>query len=147
MQIVNYQNYTKRLDCSVDGVNYMKTSVKSNWLIRTHAGSLCSRAHGMQNGLIKNNSIKASSELNSKSAAYLGRLRHMQHWCAKYNNHNQWLQMDLKRSSKVTGIAIQGGEIVHWWVTRFLVLSSVDGIAFAVYKEWSSDKVSIFRKF
>ena len=102
----------------------------------------------MQNGVIKNGAIRASSELNSRHAAYLGRLRRIQRrgwasaWCPKYNNHNQWLQVDLRRSSKVTGVAIQGREDAHWWVTRFLVLSSVDGVEFATYREWSSDKVN-----
>ena len=86
--------------------------------------------------------MKASSEYNARYSARMGRLNRGTVWVSKYNNRNQWLQVDLGRSMKVTGIATQGHGTTHWWVTQYLVLHSQDGIAFATYREWSSHKVT-----
>lgn len=114
---------------------------------------MCDRPLGMQNGRIKNAAIKASSQYNSKHASYLARLgrvrrgRLMGAWSAKTNNHNQWIQVDLSRSMKVTGIATQGREEANQWVTAYYVLYSSDGVKFAKVKDWwDVVKVSIWSR-
>ena len=88
---------------------------------------LCNGVLGLQNGRLKNKQITASSQWPGLYA-WRARLHHGQAWCARYNNHNQWLKFDFLRPIKVTGIALQGRSNAHQWVTRFLLYSSQDNI-------------------
>ncbi|CAH3022884.1 unnamed protein product [Porites evermanni] len=103
---------------------------------------LCDRALGMQSGRIRNRAIKASSQWDNNHAAYLGRLKRLRRgklmgaWSARHNNYNQWIQVDLRKSMKVTGVATQGREETSQWVTAFYVLYSSDGVKFAKVKDW-----------
>lgn len=96
----------------------------------------------MQNGRIKNAAIRASSQWDKNHASYLARLgrlrrgRLMGAWSAKRNNYNQWIQVDLSRSMKITGVATQGRAEAAQWVTAFYVLYSSDGVKFAKVKNW-----------
>ena len=62
-------------------------------------------------------------------------------WVAKHNKRNQWIQVDLGGSMKITGIATQGHETKRWWVTKYLLLHGQDGVNFATYRKWSRLKV------
>ena len=96
----------------------------------------------MQSGRIKNAAIKASSQHDKNHASYLGRLKRLRRgrlmgaWSARHNNYNQWLQVDLGKAMKVTGVATQGREEANQWVTAFYVLYSSDGVKFAKVKDW-----------
>ena len=94
--------------------------------------------------------MTASSSYNNLHAPFLGRLhrakrgRYVGAWCARHNNHNQWLQVDLGRTMKITGIATQGRQDADQWVTAYWVLYSLDGFHFAQVKEWwSALKVNV----
>ena len=97
---------------------------------------------GMKNGKIKNRAVTASSFLNNYHAPWLARLRRIRRgryvgaWVSRYNNHNQWLQVDLGRTMKVTGIETQGRQDSSQWVTAYYVLYSSDGVYFAQVKHW-----------
>ena len=103
---------------------------------------MCDSALGMQNGRIKNAAITASSQWDKNHAPYLARLgrlrrgRLMGAWSAKRNNHNQFIQVDLLRSMKITGVATQGRAEAAQWVTAFYFLYSSDGVKFARVKHW-----------
>lgn len=103
---------------------------------------MCDRALGMQSGRIKNAAITASSKWDKNHAPYLARLgrlrrgRLMGAWSAKRNNHNQFIQVDLLRSMKITGVATQGRAEAAQWVTAFYFLYSSDGVKFAKVKHW-----------
>ena len=96
----------------------------------------------MQSGRIKNAAITASSQWDKNHASWLARLGNMRRgrlmsaWSAKKNNYNQWIQVDLHRSMKVTGLATQGRYEAAQWVTAFYVLYSADGVKFAKVKNW-----------
>ncbi|KAJ7387988.1 hypothetical protein OS493_040576 [Desmophyllum pertusum] len=81
----------------------------------------------------KNRAITASSSYNNFHVPWLARLHRAKHgryigsWAAKHNNHNQWLQVDLGRTMKVTGINTQGRQDSHQWVTAYYVSYSSDG--------------------
>ena len=47
-------------------------------------------------------------------------------WVAKYRNTRQWLQVDLRRPAKVTGVATQGRHDYSQWVTRYTVSYSLN---------------------
>ena len=96
----------------------------------------------MQNGRIKNAAITASSQWDKNHAPYLARLERLRRgrlmgaWSAKKNNHNQFIQVDLLRSMKITGVATQGRAEAAQWVTAFYFLYSSDGVKFAKVKHW-----------
>ena len=86
--------------------------------------------------------MTASSSYNNLHAPFLGRLhrakrgRYVGAWCARHNNHNQWLQVDLGRTMKITGIATQGRQDADQWVTAYWVYYSLNGVQFSRIKEW-----------
>lgn len=103
---------------------------------------MCDIALGMQSGRIKNAAIKASSQWDNNHASYLARLKRLRRgklmgaWSSRHNNYNQWIQVDLGKPMKVTGVATQGRAEANQWVTAFYVLYSSDGVKFAKVKEW-----------
>ena len=68
----------------------------------------------MENRLIKDAQITASSEWDSNHAAIQARLNFKEGggkyggWSARYNNANQWIQVALGSYTKLTVIATQG---------------------------------------
>ncbi|CAH1802433.1 unnamed protein product, partial [Owenia fusiformis] len=84
--------------------------------------------------------LTASSVWNSVHSANRGRLdtpdlgedRGRGCWMPDQHQHNtkQWIQADLGRVMKVTGVIIQGRNGEDYWVTLFRVLYSTDGLNF-----------------
>lgn len=106
-----------------------------------------SKPLGLQNGRLRNSKITASSELNNKHAAWLGRLGRQKQgsyagaWVARVNNYYQWIKFDLSRPMKITKVATQGRADYNEWVTRYIISSSLDGIHWAIHRFKSQDKV------
>ena len=104
---------------------------------------------GLQNGRIRNSAISASSRWNRYHAAWLARLkrpkrgRYAGAWCAKVNNHQQWLQVDFRVPKKVVAVATQGRHDYNQWVTLYYLRFSVDGTYFATYRKNGKKKVSL----
>ena len=100
------------------------------------------RPIGLQNYRIKNAAITASSQWDQNHAPWLARLhrsrrgRFMGAWSSRRNDYKQWLQVDMGRSMKVTGIATQGRQDADQWVTAYYVYISSDGVNFAKVKHW-----------
>ena len=96
---------------------------------------------------LSNSKITASSEYNKHHAAWLGRLGRVKHgsyvgaWCARHNNHNQWIKFDFSRPMRITKVDTQGRHDADQWVTRYLLSSSLDGIHWQIYRFKSQDKV------
>lgn len=109
--------------------------------------SACSNPLGIKNGRLRNSKITASSEYNKHHAAWLGRLGRARRgsyvgaWCARHNNHNQWIKFDFSRPMKITKVDTQGRQDADQWVTRFQLYSSLDGIHWQIYRFNSQDKV------
>ncbi len=90
----------------------------------------------MEDGRIADSQITASSERGSNHAAQYARLNYMLPsgipggWSARWNNLNQWIQVDLPTRAYVTGIITQGREFRNsqFWVTRFKVRYSNNGV-------------------
>lgn len=107
---------------------------------------------GLQNGRIRNSAISASSRWNRYHAAWLARLkrprrgRYAGAWCAKVNNHQQWLQVDFRVPKKVVAVATQGRHDYNQWVTLYYLRFSVDGTYFATYRKNGKKKVSLRNK-
>ena len=104
----------------------------------------CMTALGMQNGMVSDNHISASSIWNKGHRAANGRLHfHAGNgrtgaWSAKHNNKNQWLQINLGQRMKITRVATQGRQDANQWVTKYTLSYSDNGVVFTKYKGVSS---------
>ena len=101
----------------------------------------------MESGAILDSQISASSEWASNHAAQQARLHFAKTvhitgaWSARSNNLNQWLQVDLLNTTRVSGVATQGrnGCLCDQWVTKYKLQYSEDGQTFKFYRR-SGDK-------
>ena len=90
---------------------------------------------------IPNGQVRASSEWDPNHAAIQGRLHYIPPpgkqggWSARYNDANQWLQIDLGALFRVTGVATQGRHNHDQWVTKYKLQYSDDGVTFTSYME------------
>ena len=106
----------------------------------------------MENRLIKDAQITASSEWDSNHAAIQARLNFQAGggkqgaWSARSNDANQWIQVALKSYIKLTAIATQGRNGGSQWVTKYQLQYSDDGVNFHYYKAsgQSSPKVKAY---
>ncbi|CAH3032295.1 unnamed protein product [Pocillopora meandrina] len=97
---------------------------------------------GMESGAIFDSQITASSLFNDNVAASNARLHfkgsenplRRAGWVAGVKNTNQWLQVDLQRTTRVMGIATQGRHDFDQWVTEYKLQYGDDGQTFRVYK-------------
>jgi len=96
----------------------------------------------MENYLIKDAQITASSEHDSKHAAIQARLNFKAGggkngaWSAGSNDASQWIQVALDGFTNITGIATQGRNAVDQWVTKYQLQYGDDGLNFHYYKEF-----------
>ncbi|XP_062287799.1 coagulation factor V [Scomber scombrus] len=104
----------------------------------------CSVPLGMESNLIKDNRITASSTATSwysgpwkPSLARLNRQGTINAWQAKYNNMNQWLQVELPQIKKITGIVTQGAKSLgrEMYVTSYALMYSNDGVRWDHYTD------------
>lgn len=93
----------------------------------------------MKDGTIPNSAITASSTLNQyygterarldtvKTGSYAGA------WIPKAQDVGQWIQVDLGKITKITGIATQGRQDADQWVKSYNLTYSVEGGPFLPY--------------
>ena len=114
----------------------------------------CQQALGMENGAIPDGHVSASSQWNTNHAARQGRLNFQAvpgkagSWSARWNDANQWLQIDLANEfTRITRVATQGRNGYSQWVTKYKLQYSNDGVNFQYYREYRQlmDKVNIIR--
>ena len=104
-----------------------------------HLSLGCQQVLGMESGVIPNERITASSQLNVDHAAMQARLNFQAtstkagSWRARTNDVNQWLQG--KRQSEVTSIATQGRNGVSQWVTKYKLQYSDNGVHYQYYRQ------------
>ena len=112
----------------------------------------CIEALGMESGTITDAQLSASSQYGGSFlyAPSQGRLNFQSYsnlagaWCPRYNNPNQWLQVDLGSYTTVTRIATQGRNgWGNWWVTKYRILYSDNGITFHYYKDPSDNSAKV----
>lgn len=75
----------------------------------------------MAKGSIPDSDITASSELNSNSSAFHGRLGNTKAWIPNSNDKHPWIQVNLKYRRNITAIATQGlqGSYVKWYYVSY----------------------------
>ena len=96
----------------------------------------------MASGAIPDDRISASSQMNDKRAASLGRLHLVptgnKHgsWVAGTRDANQWLQVDLGSTyTRVTGVATQGRDSYPQRVTKYKLQYGNDEASFQYYRQ------------
>ena len=108
----------------------------------------------MQSGLINDGQITASSMWDSNHAPGNGRLGFTRQsskagaWCAKTNDVNQWIQVDLGSPTIVTGVITQGRDCTQWLqrVTKYKVQYSRDGMSWEFIKTANKSSVMVRMK-
>ena len=101
----------------------------------------------MENGKIQDEQITAASELSSEYAAKNSRLNNEESaWIAWSKDFYQWLQIDLLRNTKITGVATQGGGDLGLWVPEYRLSYSYDEVNFHYYMEQgqTTPKVKVY---
>lgn len=93
----------------------------------------------MESGLIRDAQLRASSARNSHSGAKDGRANRRKirnvdglpdsdgGWIPSSFNRNQYLQIDLGRIMKVTGVETQGADGQSYWVQSYKIQHSSNG--------------------
>ncbi|KAL9954033.1 hypothetical protein ACROYT_G041521 [Oculina patagonica] len=126
-----------------------------NWIsmrVELYGCQECQTALGLENGLISDWQITASSEVSSKHAAIQARLRFKEtsisygSWEAATGDATQWLQIDLNsQTTTVRRVATQGRQDAPYWVTEYSLQYSDDGVTFLFYREQGDivDKVFV----
>ena len=107
----------------------------------------------MENMMITDKQISASSEYAHNLAAIYGRVNSRNCWVAKNKNRNQWLQIDLVGHNYiVTWVATQGRHSVcrcrQWVKSFFLQYKGRDDETFQDYKAQgeTTRKVRLFKQ-
>ncbi|XP_068185520.1 coagulation factor V [Antennarius striatus] len=113
----------------------------------------CSVPLGMESGLIEDHRITASSTASSwfsgpwkPSLGRLNRQGTVNAWQAKYNDRNQWLQVELPQIKKITGIITQGAKSLRkeMYVQTYTLQYSDNGIHWNKYTDDEARPFKIF---
>ncbi|KAG8590729.1 hypothetical protein GDO81_006869 [Engystomops pustulosus] len=148
-----------------NGIAYYDTAQANN--VTSKVGSLSSTLFtfktsgcygflGMENGVIPDSQITASSILEWTDHAgqihiwkpERARLKKPgPAWAASFNNEQQWLQVDLNKLTKVTGIITTGSTMsaYNYYVTSYKIEYSDDGLKWTIYREPNTDRDKIFQ--
>jgi len=110
-------------------------------------GYQCSMSLGIEDGRIPDSALTASTIHSVNHAAKFARLNlaapsgKAGSWCAKKNNVNQWLQIDLGTPTTVTKVATQGRQDASEWITSYSLSYSLTGSFWVQYTVRGKKKV------
>lgn len=85
--------------------------------------------------------ISSSSDWNRNHASKFARIDckpKYANWCAKVNDENQWIQVDLTDPMEISEVKTQGRFNRDQWVSKYYISWSLDG------KKWTNDKANIY---
>ncbi|KAB1283370.1 Discoidin; CUB and LCCL domain-containing protein 2 [Camelus dromedarius] len=136
---------------------------KCLWILGLHleaslfsSVSGCYGTLGMESGVIANPQITASSVLewtdhtgqeNSWKPEKARLKKPGPPWAAFATDEYQWLQIDLNKEKKITGIVTTGSTMVehNYYVSAYKILYSDDGQRWTVYREPGVEQDKIFQ--
>ncbi|XP_033843400.1 lactadherin-like isoform X1 [Periophthalmus magnuspinnatus] len=116
----------------------------------------CSEPLGMKSRLISDNQLSASSSHRTwgidtftwhPQYARLDKQGKTNAWSPANNNHSEWLQVDLEKTKRISGIITQGAKDfgVVQFVSVFKVSYSNDGQSWRVLKDEGTGEDKLFR--
>ncbi|EDO34067.1 predicted protein, partial [Nematostella vectensis] len=83
---------------------------------------------GMQNGWIDDSSVTATTFLSFEHDPGRARLNSTGAWMPRTQDSSEILQVHFHSQTNVSGVAIQGHPTQDYWVTRYRVDFSKDGV-------------------
>uniref|UniRef100_K7F7Q5 Discoidin, CUB and LCCL domain-containing protein 2 n=1 Tax=Pelodiscus sinensis TaxID=13735 RepID=K7F7Q5_PELSI len=147
------------------GIPYYESSLANN--VTSKVGQLssslftfktsgCYGTLGMESGVIPDSQITASSSLEWPDQTGLvniwtperARLKRVgPPWAAFATDGYQWLQIDLNKEKKITGIITTGSTIAeyYYYISAYRILYSDDAQKWTVYREPGVDQDKIFQ--
>ncbi|XP_062983703.1 discoidin, CUB and LCCL domain-containing protein 2 isoform X2 [Elgaria multicarinata webbii] len=147
------------------GIPYYESSLANN--VTSKVGQLssslftfkttgCYGTLGMESGVIADFQINASSFLEwpehmgqpSTWKPDRARLKRPGHsWAAFTNDEYQWLQIDLNKEQRITGIITTGSTLAeyHYYVSAYRILYSNDVQKWTVYREPGVERDKVFQ--
>ncbi|XP_060626711.2 discoidin, CUB and LCCL domain-containing protein 2 [Anolis sagrei] len=147
------------------GIPYYESSLANN--VTSKVGPLssglftfkttgCYGTLGMESGVIADSQINASSFLEwpeqmgqpSTWKPERARLKRPGHsWAAFTNDEYQWLQIDLNKEQRITGIITTGSTLAeyHYYVSAYRILYSNDAQKWTVYREPGIERDKVFQ--
>ncbi|XP_041115449.1 discoidin, CUB and LCCL domain-containing protein 2-like [Polyodon spathula] len=116
----------------------------------------CYGTLGLESGVVRNAQITASTvlqwdNLNGQPTVWGPERARLKKpgpsWAALDTNENQWLQVDLKKEKRITGITTTGSTMsdYYFYVSGYRVLYSEDGKNWNVFREANADHDKIFQ--
>lgn len=111
----------------------------------------CFSPMGMSNGTILDHEISGSSTIDKAHPAFYARVITARNervstrgsWCAKLADKEQFLEIDLKKPRKVTGIGTQGQVTDDRWVMSYGITYSANGLKWTNYTEDNRQKAFV----
>ncbi|MBN3303522.1 DCBD2 protein, partial [Amia calva] len=150
---------------SSKGIPYYESSLANN--VTSVVGSLsnslftfktsgCYGTLGLEAGVVRDSQISSSSvwewtDVNGQLNVWAptgARLKKPSiPWSASHSDQRQWLQVDLKKEKRITGIITTGSTLkdYYYYVSAYRVLYSHDGQHWDVYREANTDQDKIFQ--
>ncbi|XP_069034949.1 discoidin, CUB and LCCL domain-containing protein 2 [Lepisosteus oculatus] len=122
----------------------------------TFKTSGCYGTLGLESRVVHNSQISASSvweweDVNGQPSVWGPEGARLKKpgvpWAVTVNNQNQWLQVDLKKEKRITGITTTGSTLkdYYYYVSSYRVLYSHDGQQWTVFRETNTDQDKIFQ--
>nr|XP_045004171.1 discoidin, CUB and LCCL domain-containing protein 2 [Jaculus jaculus] len=147
------------------GIPYYESSLANNVTsvvghlstsLFTFKTSGCYGTLGMESGVIADPQITASSVLEwtdhtgQENSWKPGKARLRKPgppWAAFVTDEHQWLQIDLSKEKKITGIITTGSTMVehNYYVSAYRILYSNDGQKWSVYREPGVEQDKVFQ--
>ncbi|XP_063161695.1 discoidin, CUB and LCCL domain-containing protein 2 isoform X3 [Candoia aspera] len=147
------------------GIPYYESSLANNVTSKvgplssglfTFKTSGCYGTLGMESGVIADSQINASSFLEwpeqlgqpSTWKPERARLKRPGHsWAAFTNDEYQWLQIDLNKEQRITGIITTGSTLAeyHYYVSAYRILYSNEGQKWTIYREPGVERDKVFQ--
>lgn len=99
----------------------------------------CSSPLGLESRSIQDSQLSASTSMSIWQLPSAGRLNNTMSsdsfgaWCADLLDMEQWLQVDLLKTTNVSAVATQGDILDGNWVTEYAVNYSCDGVKWFSY--------------
>ena len=89
---------------------------------------------GLENGMLTDGQISASSYLDDQHLPYFARLRNDSYWQPEANDTSPWIQVTFSSQVVISVLVIQGAGVIDGgWVNQISVSYSDDGEHWNIY--------------
>ncbi|XP_044180207.1 sushi, von Willebrand factor type A, EGF and pentraxin domain-containing protein 1-like isoform X4 [Acropora millepora] len=81
----------------------------------------CNSALGMESGDIPDESVKASSQLDSNHHPFFGRLHGSKAWCSAVGDDDPYIEIKLHEEHSITALSTQGSSTDGVWSSKYRI--------------------------